>query len=51
MTVGGAVQVQDQVVETRMRMVRFTVEASGVQQVVVYVDNVPVKDYTEDFGA
>lgn len=50
-TVGGQVQIQDQVVETRMRMVRFTVEASGVQQVVVYVDNVPVKDYTEDFGA
>lgn len=50
-TVGGTVQIQDQVVETRMRMVRFTVESSGVQQIVVYVDNVPVKDYTEDFGA
>ena len=49
-TVGGAVQIQDQVVETRMRMARFTVESSGVQQVIVYVDDVPVKDYTEDFG-
>ncbi|MCI9263036.1 MAG: Stk1 family PASTA domain-containing Ser/Thr kinase [Oscillospiraceae bacterium] len=49
-TVGGAIQIQDQVVETRMRMARFTVESSGVQQVIVYVDDVPVKDYTEDFG-
>ena len=49
--VGGVEQVHDQVVETRMRMARFTVEASGVQQIVVYLDGIPVKDYTEDFGS
>lgn len=49
-TVGGVEQVHDQVVETRMRMARFTVEASGVQQIVVYLDGVSVKEYTEDFG-
>ena len=49
-TVGGVEQVHDQVVETRLRMARFTVEASGAQQIVVYLDGVPVKDYTEDFG-
>ena len=31
-------------------MARFTVEASGVQRIVVYLDGVPVKDYSEDFG-
>lgn len=50
-TVGGVEKVHDQVVETRMRMARFTVESSGVQQIVVYLDGVPVKDYTEDFGS
>ncbi len=49
-TVGGVEQVHDQVVETRLRMARFTVESSGVQQIVVYLDGVSVKDYTEDFG-
>lgn len=49
-TVGGVEQIHDQVVETRMRMARFTVEGSGVQQIVVYLDGSPVKDYTEDFG-
>ena len=49
-TVGGVEQVHDQVVETRLRMARFTVEASGVQQIVVYLDGVPAKDYSEDFG-
>lgn len=50
-TVGGVEQIHGQVVETRMRMARFTVEASGVQHIVVYLDDVPVKDYTEDFGS
>lgn len=50
-TVGGVEQIHGQVVETRMRMARFTVEASGVQQIVVYLDDEPVKDYTEDFGS
>lgn len=49
--VGGVEQIHDQVVETRMRMARFTVESSGIQQIVVYLDGVPVKDYTEDFGS
>ena len=48
--VGGEEKVRDQVVETRLRMARFTVEASGVQRIVVYLDGVPVKDYSEDFG-
>lgn len=50
-SVGGVDQIRDQVVETRMRMARFTVEASGVQEIVVYLDGSPVKTYTEDFGS
>ncbi len=50
-SVGGKDQIQDQVVETRMRMARFTVEASGVQEIVVYLDGSPVKTYIEDFGS
>ncbi len=50
-SVGGTDQVHDQVVETRMRMARFTVEASGVQEIVVYLDGAPVKSYMEDFGS
>lgn len=49
-TVGGEELVHDQVVETRMRIARFTVESSGVQEIVVYLDGAPAKDYTEDFG-
>lgn len=48
--VGDTEQVHDQIVETRLRMARFTVESSGVQRIVVYLDGVPVKDYMEDFG-
>lgn len=50
-SVGGVDQIHDQVVETKMRMARFTVEASGVQEIVVYLDDSPVKTYTEDFGS
>lgn len=50
-TVGGAVAVPDQLVDTRLRTARFTVTGSGVQEVVVYVDDVAARTFTEDFGA
>ncbi len=48
-TVGGSVAVPDQVIDTRLRTARFTVEGSGSQEIVVYVDGVEAKRYTENF--
>lgn len=51
-TVGGAAQFSEpQVVETRMRSFRYNVSGSGVQEVVVYIDGVAAKSYTEDFDS
>ena len=35
---------------TTLRRARYTIEGSGVQEVVVYIDDVEVKRYTEDFS-
>ena len=50
-TVGGVVAVPDQLVDTRLRIARFTVEGIGSQEVVVYIDGAQAKAYTEDFGS
>lgn len=50
-TVGGVVAVPDQLVDTRLRIARFTVEGSGTQEIVVYIDGAQAKVYTEDFGS
>ena len=49
-TVGGVEQ-YNQAVDTRLRKVLFSVEGSGLQEIVVYIDDVPAKSYTEDFGS
>jgi len=49
-TVGGVEQFSQSDVSTRLRSLRFTVEGSGVQEIVVYIDGVEVKRYMEDFG-
>lgn len=49
-TVGGSVVVDDQLVDTRLRIARFTVEGSGVQEIVIYLDGAAARSYTEDFG-
>jgi len=48
-TVNGAQQ-YNETVDTKMRIAHFTVEGSGSQEVVVYIDNVEVSRYTEDFS-
>ena len=35
---------------TTLRRARYTIEGSGVQEVVVYIDDVEVKRYTENFS-
>lgn len=49
-TVGGSTQVS-QTVETMLRTFRYSIKGSGVQEVVVYIDGVPVRSYTEDFNS
>ncbi|MFR1050644.1 MAG: Stk1 family PASTA domain-containing Ser/Thr kinase [Oscillospiraceae bacterium] len=49
-TVGGADQVND-TVETKMRIARYTVEGSGVQEVVIYLDGSQARSYSLDFSA
>ncbi len=49
-TVGGVEQISGMSVDTRMRTARFQVEGSGTQEIVVYIDDVEAKRYTEDFG-
>jgi serine/threonine-protein kinase len=51
-TVDGVAQYSTpEVVETKMRIARFTMTGSGVQEVVVYLDGVEAKRFTEDFDA
>lgn len=51
-TVGGTAQFSEpQVVETRMRVFRFNVSGSGTQEIVVYIDGVAAKSYTENFDS
>lgn len=49
-TVNGADQVND-TVETKMRIARYTVEGSGVQEVVIYLDGTQARSYSLDFSA
>ncbi len=49
-TVGGVEQSND-LVDTRMRSHRYTVEGIGLQEVLVFIDDVQVKSYTEDFSS
>ena len=49
-TVGGVEQ-YNKPADTRMRKITVSVEGSGTQEVVVYIDGTAVKSYTEDFGA
>lgn len=49
-TVGGVEQ-YNKPADTRMRRITYTIEGTGSQQVVVYIDDVEVKSYTEDFGS
>ena len=49
-TVGGVEQYND-LVDTRMRNCRFNVEGTGLQEILVYIDGVQVKSYTEDFSS
>jgi len=48
-TVGGVEQI-NQTESTRMRMVRYNLEGSGQQEVVVYIDNIQSKTLTMDFS-
>jgi hypothetical protein len=51
-TVDGVAQYSTpEVVETKMRIARFTMTGSGIQEVVVYLDGVEAKRFTEDFDA
>lgn len=51
-TVDGVPQyAEPETVETKMRIARFTVEGKGVQEIVVYIDGVEAKRYTEDFNS
>lgn len=51
-TVDGVPQyAEPETVETKMRIARFTVEGKGVQEIVVYIDSVEAKRYTEDFNS
>ncbi len=47
-TVGGVEQRNDPV-DTRMRVYRFNVEGTGLQEILVFIDDVQVKSYIEDF--
>ncbi len=49
-TVGGVEQ-RNEPVDTRMRIYRFNVEGTGLQEILVYIDDVQVKSYTEDFSS
>ncbi len=49
-TVGGVEQ-YNKPADTRMRKITVTVEGSGTQEIVVYIDGTAVKSYTEDFGS
>lgn len=51
-TVGGVPQYgAPQVVETRMRTFRYTMQGSGVQDVVVFIDGVAVSSHTVNFDS
>ena len=49
-TVDGVEQYR-QTYPTNLRSARFTIEGSGSQEVIVYIDGEPVKRYVEDFGS
>lgn len=49
-TVGG-VESYRQEVPTRLRTTTYTVSGSGVQEIVVYIDGVEVRRYTENFDS
>ena len=49
-TVGGIEQ-YNKPADTRMRRITYTIEGTGSQEVVVYIDDVQVKSYIEDFGS
>ena len=49
-TVGGEEKYKAEF-NTTVRRARYTVTGSGTQEIVVYIDDVEVKRYTEDFDA
>ena len=48
-TVGGVEQIPSQPVDTRIRQARFTLEGTGTQQIVVYIDEVQTQSYALNF--
>ena len=49
-TVNG-VQQYNEPINTQMRIAHFTIEGTGTQEVVVYIDDVETDRYMEDFGS